>query len=482
MTGRRVTRRAALLRLGTAATALGLGLALQACQVPRLPIPPVGPLPRPAEPTPRPRVRRSLAESWDTRFGAVEAYRARAQADEVGVCWSRLVFQWNEVERDGPSRWNAHYFRDEILEDELESGRQIVGVLIGTAAWAGDGQPNTPPRGLDQPPEDAENTWGQFAARMAERYRGRIDHWTIWNEPDVFEASSPAHTWQGTEEQFARLQKVAYLAIKRANPAARVGLPGLTYWWDQAHQRPQYLERLLDVFARDPDAPANTWYFDAATLHLYNEPEGLYRAPTRFREIMAARGLTRPIWVNETNVTPFDDPARPMPRTDFRVTQDEQASFVVQAFAWGLAADVERIGVYPFMDGQAAADHEPLGLIRADRSSRPAYAAYRTASRHLRGCRPGAVERGPATTVIRLDRDNGQVTAAWANGPSPATATLPARAPQAVLVDQQGNETLVSPDGDVYRLELPPAGSSVGPSDPGRYVVGGPPQLLVERA
>lgn len=476
-----VTRRALLVRLGGAATALGLGLALQACQVPRLPLPPVGPPARTTEPTPRPRARRTLGETWDTRFGAVEAYRARSQADEIGIAWSRLVFQWNEVERAGPGRWNAHYFRDEILEDELESGRQIVGVLIGTAAWAGDGQPQTPPRGLDLPLEDDGNTWGQFVRRMADRYRGRIDHWVIWNEPDVFAASSPAHTWRGSEEELARLQKVAYLAIKRANPAARVGLPGLTYWWDQAHHRPQYLERLLEIFARDPEAPANGWYFDAAVLHLYNEPEGLYRAPIRFREIMAARGLTRQIWVNETNVTPFDDPSRPMPRTDFRVTLGEQAGFLLKAFAWALAADVERVSVYPFIDGSVPADHEPLGLLRADRSPRPAYLAYRTASRYLRGCRPGTVERGSASTVIRLERDDGRVTVAWANGARAATATLPARSQRAVLVDSEGNETPVTAEGDAYRLELGAAVSSLGPSDPQKFIVGGAPLLLVER-
>jgi len=461
---------------------VALGLALQACQIPRLPLPSTGPAARPATPTPRPRLSRALGDTWDSRFGAVEAYRARDLADEIGVCWSRLVFQWGEVERDGPGRWNAHYFRDEILESELESGRQIVGVLIGTAAWAGDGGVQAPPRGLELPPDDGENTWAGFVGRMAERYRGRIDHWTIWNEPDVFEASSPAHTWDGTEEQFARLQKVAYLAIKRANPEARVGLPGLTYWWDQAHRRPQYLERLLDVFARDPGAPANNWYFDAATLHLYNEPEGLYRAPVRFREIMAARGLDRQIWVNETNVTPYDDPARAMPRTDFRVTLDEQASYVVQALSFAVAAGVERVSIYPFIDGQSGADHEPLGLVRADRSTRPAYAAYRTAARYLRGCRPGSVKRDAATTVIRLDRDDGRVTVAWANGPAPATVAVPALAPSGLLVDVQGHETPASSEGGAYRLELMPAGSSVGPGDPARYVVGGPPRILVERA
>ena len=84
--------------------------------------------------------------------------------------------------------------------------------------------------------------------------------------------------------------------------------------------------------------------------------------------------------------------------------------------------------------------------------------------------------------MIRLDRDDGQVTVAWANGPQTATATVPARAPRAMLVDQEGNETPVSADDDAYRLELPPAISNLGPSDPSRYIVGGAPRLLVERA
>jgi len=196
---------------------------------------------------------------------------------------------------------------------------------------------------------------------------------------------------------------------------------------------------------------------------------------------MAARGLRRQIWVNETNVTPFDDPSRPVPPADFRVTLGEQAGYIIQAFAWALAAGVERVSVYPFMDAPVASDYEPLGLIRADRSPRPAYLAYRTASQYLRGCRPGSVERAPTITVIRLDRDDGQVTVAWANGPRAATATLAARAQQAIVVDPEGNEMPVSAQSDAYRLELPPATSSVGPSDPGRYIVGGAPRLLVER-
>jgi hypothetical protein len=368
-----------------------------------------------------------------------------------------------------------------VLRAELASGRQIVGVLIGTPTWAGEGSPQSVPHGLDLPPNEIGNAWGAFAGQVAERYRGRIDHWVIWNEPDVWESSSPARTWNGSEEQFARLVKVGYLAIKRANPDARVALPGLTYWWDHAHHRPQYLARLLEVVARDPDAPAHGWYFDAAVLHLYNEPEGLLRAPTLFRELLAGRGLARQIWVNETNITPFDDPVRPLPRGDFRVTLDDQASYVVQAFALGLVAGVERISIYPFVDAAQPVEYDPLGLVRVDGSTRPAFDAYKAASRHLRGTRPGRVDRSSEQTVVTLDHDEGRVTVAWANGPRPASVRVNPLRGEGLLVDRRGREMPVTPTDGAYALSLEPATTSVGPSDPGRYVLGGPPLILVER-
>jgi hypothetical protein len=337
------------------------------------------------------------------------------------------------------------------------------------------------PRGLDLPPEGPGNAWGTFARFVAERYRGRIDHWVIWNEPDVWDTTSPAYTWNGTVEELARLVKVGYLAIKRGNPAAHVALPGLTYWWDQAHLRPQYFGRLLEAIAADPDAPGNNWYFDAAVLHLYNEPAGLYRAPTQFRDLMAQRGLQRQIWINETNVTPYDDPARPLKRGDFRVTLDEQASYLIQAFALGLAAGVERIAVYPFVDAAQPNEFEPLGLVRTDGSTRPAFDAYRAASRHLRGARAGKVERADDATVVTLDHDDGRVTVAWANGPQPAQRTIQPIGGSAVLVDRRGQEAPLSPSEGAYVLKLAPATTSVGPSDPNTYVVGGPPLILVER-
>lgn len=418
--------------------------------------------------------------AFDLRFGAVEAYRASGQADAAGVRWTRLVFWWRGIQPSGPKSWNQFYFPDNLLKAELDSGRQVVGVLINTPAWAGDGSPNSVPRGLYLPLDDPNNLWAGYVRAMAQRYRGRIDHWVIWNEPDVWDPDSPTHTWSGSVEDFYQLQKIGYLAIKQGNANARVGLAGLTYWWDYYYQRPQYFDRFLQVAERDPSARANNWFFDAAVLHLYNEPEGLYRAPRLYRDLMAARGIDKPIWINETNVAPWDDPTNPMPRADFRATLDEQASFVIQAFAYGLAAGAERISIYPFSDGETPPGNELMGLVRRDGSTRPAYQALQTVTRYLAGVRDGRVERETDAVRINLRRDNANIWVAWATGPRGATVTLPALASQALLVDKLGRSRALTPVEGGYSLALEPATANTVNGDPTTFLIGGSPLLVVE--
>ena len=416
----------------------------------------------------------------DARFGAVEAFRANNHADEAGVRWTRLVFWWSGLQPNGPQSWNRFYFPDDLLQAELNRGRQVVGLLLNTPAWAGDGGPNSVPRGIDLPVDHPDNHWAGFARSMAERYKGRIDHWVIWNEPDIWDPASPTYTWDGSVEQFYRLQKVGYRAMKRGNPNARVGLAGLSYWWDYHYDRPQYFDRFLEVAAADPEAAANNWFFDAAVLHLYNEPEGLYRAPMLFRALMAMRGFSKPIWINETNVAPWDDPANPMPRSDFRATQDEQASFMIQAFAYGLAAGAERISVYPFHDGDGQPGQELMGLIRGDGSARPAFQAFKTVTEYMSNVRDADLDRAGTFVKIALQRDRDTVTVAWSSVPHPVEVTVQARGTSALQVDKYGASTRITPTDGVYHLTLGPATHNTVNGDPTTYLIGGDPVLIVE--
>ena len=90
-----LSRRQLLVRVGAVGTGLALALASQACQ-------PSRPVPGPRPPTPPPQPTSPPSTTYfDTRLGAVEAYRAHGRADEVGVSWMRLVFAWNELQKNG---------------------------------------------------------------------------------------------------------------------------------------------------------------------------------------------------------------------------------------------------------------------------------------------------------------------------------------------------------------------------------------------
>lgn len=426
----------------------------------------------------------AAAQSAGPRFGAVDAFYDGARADEIGVQWTRLMFPWQRVQRVGPTEWWPAISED-IINAEVRRGRKIAGVLVNTPDWASSGKGRSltsPPRNLELPIDDPNNYWAAYVRRTAAAYRGRVDTWIVWNEPDVTDVEHPGYTWSGSVEDFYRLQKVAYLAARQGNPNVKVVLPGLTYWWDKRFERPQYFQRLLDVAARDPEAPANGWFFDAAVLQLYNEPQLLYDVPIEYRKIMQARGVDKPIWINETNVAPWDDPDRPLTRDHFRADQGEQASYLVQAYALALAAGVERIAVYKLRDDEIwQFGWESYGVVRADGTIRPSGRALQMMSRLFGAVTGGSVIVQNGAKAVVLRGPDARITVLWASGPRPVTVRLQAGGGAATIYNREGAAREVAPTGGWYQLDLPPATHNTVPGRPELYQIGGPPWIVIER-
>lgn len=404
-----------------------------------------------------------LLRPWPTRaaaspssFGVIESYESPTDAAELGVGWTRIRLQWAEVQADGPTSWTPSVSDDQI-DAELRAGRQVIGLLIGIPDWARDGRGL--PRGLWLAPDDPANTWAVFVRAAATRYTGRIDHWIIWNEPDIWDVATPGHTWDGDEADFAQLLRVAYVSARAANPAAVIHLAAMTYFWDANFGRTQYLERLLTELARDPLAPANGYYFDIATAHLYFQPGQIYDILTAWQTILADRGLSKPWWLVETNAPATDDPAWPVASITLSVHQVEQAAFMPQALASALAAGVERIAVFKLKDtaSDRQANPEPFGLVRLDGSRRPAFTTFQVAGQRLASVWGGERERWDAVGQIRLDQSGQSTTVVFSRLPVPQTATIPATASQALLVSQTGQATNITPQDGFFQVSLPPA-------------------------
>jgi hypothetical protein len=451
-------------------------------------------LPRAANPLP------PVGEA-DGRLGTCYAFyddQRAAQAHAAGSRWDRFDFRWNAIDLYGYGGHDAIVDRYAASETPLE----IIGILgavperfadcpvvmrapqeqgslpLGTPSrlTAGVDDPGwfaCPPANLDLPWNHPENHWAQFVHATVTRYAGRVDTWEIWNEPDL------TYFWQGTPEQYARLLEVSYRAVKDANPGATVLFGGLAYWGNTRF----YLD-VLDHLAADPESEAHNGYFDVLSLHLYADVRLTYDISRAVQEEMAARVGPHPLWLTEAGVRIWDEDERPPEWSGewppyYSATGEEAAAYMIEAYASARAADVERFLVFRLHDDGGGMPGQRYGLTRDDYSLRPAYAAYQVAARYLRGENQVTGPFGSSVKRVTFwGTPHGRIDVLWNQTPDPLAYQHPALLPTATLVDREGSRRTINATGGTFTLDLAPATSNNHPE--GRYLIGGPPVLLIQ--
>ncbi len=387
-------------------------------------------------------------------------------AMDAGARFNRWVFYWREIEAtQDVYDYSAH---DPVVTANLSAGLKIQGLLIGTPPWAS--LPDNPgvPTNLYLDWNDPDNHWGQFVYNIVSHYLGQIGFWIIWNEPNL------EFFWQGTPQDYYQLLKIGYQATKAADPTAQVlfgGLSGLTNL--------SFLDEVLATASADPTAADNNFYFDVFVWHAYSRSSQLYDGTLYYRDKLAAYNLDQPISINETNIPAYDDPAVPHAGSiQWHGTQEEQASYMIQAYAYAFAAEVQKGFVYRASD---VGEPKAWGLARADASLRPAYVSYQVAALYFSRVE-SAAKSSPSDDVdmVTIRRPGEQVRALWTTAGRDATVRLDAAASSATLVDKYGNASVIQPKGGKYRISLPGATCNNG-VDQNDYIVGGDPFLLVEQ-
>lgn len=413
-------------------------------------------------------------------FGIIEGFLLPEAACEIGAGWERIIFDWAQHQPTGPDDWNTLNVDDRWLQAARDCDREVVAIVKHTPAWATDGTPGPGlPRGLALPVDDPGNVWAAFMRRAAEYYAPRgVRRFIIWNEPDITRETY-GFEFEGTVEDYAQLVRVAYVAARQGNPDAIIQLAGTTYWHDVNAGRRLYLDRLLEILTADPDAAANDFYFDAITLHIYYRSETVWQITHEMRDLLAGYGLgDKHIWIVETNASPNLDPQWPVTRPNWQITLEQQAAYLIQAAALGLAAGADHIGVYKFWDWNLPPGAESFGLIRVDETRRPAFETWRFVTAQFAGVTGGAFARTETTDVVRLDAGAQQIIVAWARSGLPAQIQIKATDGEAQIADPYGMILRVRPFDDVYTLAL--AGAQCNEVD--GCPVGGMPAVLIQPA
>jgi hypothetical protein len=454
----------------------------------------------------------------DTRFGVAEGFRDPTVMSDIGAGWERLILPWDQIQPANAGDFShlGQTLTKSQVQTELNRGTHVAGLLQFTPNWAaanpGDGARSVP-KNLNLPYDDPNNYFGQYAYQTAKYYAGQIDQWIVWNEPEFKPGDAGAGgstTWLGSEADFAQLMKVAYLAIKKANPNATVSFPGTSYWVDINNNRPLFYDRVMNILAQDPSAAANNYYHDVVSLNLYRAPDDVYRVHGIIKNIQAKYGFDKPVWLTETNAMPSDDTAIPCADKHsseaIRTTMNQQAAYAIQAEALAAAAGYGKIEFYQMVDSNTCTEPAVWGVTRDDGTARPVENALKVADNNFAGYTraqfvplvrdqaawsawpddPNSLVPNWQVYQVAFDKPGSQrVTALWNGDGSPLRVRIPKNGTSAEVVDRLGNTQPLHDNQGWWVVDLPAASAYFKLNDQvkdpeGYHFIGGDPLLIVE--
>lgn len=298
--------------------------------------------------------------------------------------WVKQQVRWSHVEPNpGEADWAP---LDAVADGAAAAGIRVLFSVVTAPAWSRA-------VGSDDGPPDDLAVLGDFVTRLATRYAGKVQAYEIWNEQNF------SREWGGgriNAGEYVELLKVAYTAIKAADPNATVISGALTPTGFNdplvAIDDVVYLQRLYayqgGVFKTVCDAVgAHAGGFNnppedtptrksVSTTTFKGHPSFYFRRIEQLREIMVLGGDSqKKMWVTEFGWSTANEAKGYEYGKDN--TELDQANYLARAFAMAHEYGwVEGMFVWNlnFQQVVTRTDEKfPFGIIRPDGSPRPAY-------------------------------------------------------------------------------------------------------------
>lgn len=313
---------------------------------------------------------------------------------DTGTTWSHLAPTPQDFDAFRGGGWK----RMDLYVDYVRRHRPEATILYTLGmppAWASDtpdakcpfGQGSCGgPRSID--------TWRHYVRTVAQRYRGRIRHWELWNEADY-------RMFYVGHMPMAELAKAAREELKAVDPQNRLVSPGFT-----AATGLNALHAFLrDGGARHVDIIGFHWYFHA-------HPEQLAAPIANVRRLMQAWGAgDKPVW--NTEGAPLCQR-----REQGRCVLEDLAPAEIDALAPRAVMTMWLNGVeaFAYYTVEGAGGRTPALLTDDHRSSTAAAAALRQLADWMVGARATAVTRfGRAGVAVQCERGSERFAVVWSD-------------------------------------------------------------------
>jgi hypothetical protein len=364
----------------------------------------------------------------DSRFGvhiSLSPYFF-ALARRCGQRWLRLhdasmIAKWAELEpEEGQFR-----FYDDAVSGAHEAGLAILGMLDGVPYWLSSGERKRGYWSRWHIPDRADtlDKWDEYCRRAISHYRGRIDHWEIWNEPwGRWWVSSG-----GKPEMYVEFMRRAFQIKQEIHPDAQI--LGVSTYRGNA-------KWTADALA------GGSAIFDAFSYHEYNN--GLLGDPTtansvavstaNWRKLLAESDGERPIWNTEGGSEQIGSFYQP---SAGGIPYSLQPAYIVRYDLCCMAAGVERFFLYSLHPDRGEGNIFCANLEH-DRAIRPTLAARAVLASLMDGNGlPSEIKLAEGLRCFRFPPEQGRsLHVIWGDGKTAVPATL---CQNAQLLDIWGN-------------------------------------------
>ncbi|KAF0161823.1 MAG: glycosidase-like protein [Rhodocyclaceae bacterium] len=353
----------------------------------------------------------SAAQEGGTSPIPLEYFGLHIHRSDAGTAWPKVPFGswrlwdayvgWANLE---PRRGEWDFARlDRYVAMAGITRVDILLPLAMTPRWASarpDESSAYRPGNIAEPASIAD--WSNYVATVGKRYKGKIVHYEVWNEP-----SDSSH-YSGTVQTLVKLVCEARRVLKEIDPAIRIVSPASA----GGGRHIDYLDQFLAAGGKN--------CIDIVGHHFYvfkQAPEAMVPLIRQVRNVMRRNGVgAMPLWNTETGwwIENRDGtPDHPMVAKGGwkRLDQDKEAGeYVFRAFLLARAEGVERFYWYAWDNRYG------LGLIEPTTGElKPMTESWRGLVQKLEGARDlGCRQKAARWQCDFVDKHGNRESYSWA--------------------------------------------------------------------
>jgi hypothetical protein len=356
----------------------------------------------------------------------------------AGSRWVTTNFIWSDVQPTSTTyNWSSF---DTKVRNAQAAGMDVFVMFTGNPAWAA---------ALPGGPVNNMGDLVNICTLMAERYdcdgtddapgSPCVHYWSFYGEPDngkIEYANRGWGYWGYNGAEYARMLTLVSSAIHEANPKAQVSIGGIAFDYFIEDGGPFVRSFLTDTLkALQAYLGGPTAYIDAVAFHYYPISWPNIRAKgLAAREIMEHHGAgSLPLICPEAAY--WSSP-------EFGSSEDRQAQGVVQMHVRAASVNVQFLTWYrvfddPIENPEDASPDRTCGLLRVDKTPKPAYTAYQTMVRELDLARYARPFQYPGVEgYVFRPAQGGEKTVLWATS---SDLNVPFAYPCVRLVNKNGS-------------------------------------------